>query len=122
MKLLEIVDDEIVNVIEVDPENIPDWASSWPRHSGAMEEDVGSKKEAGAWVHRTRRPEVVEPIVRNHRDQLLIMMDVVVGNNLRWGDMSEEKQAEWSVYRQALLDVPQQSGFPLDVVWPEKPA
>lgn len=29
---------------------------------------------------------------------------------------------EWAMYRQALLDVPQQPGFPYDIVWPTKPA
>ena len=27
----------------------------------------------------------------------------------------------WAVYRQALRDVPQQAGFPTDIIWPEKP-
>lgn len=27
----------------------------------------------------------------------------------------------WNVYRQALRDVPAQSGFPDDVVWPDEP-
>lgn len=29
--------------------------------------------------------------------------------------------AEWKVYRQALRDVPQQAGFPDNVVWPVAP-
>ena len=28
---------------------------------------------------------------------------------------------EWAAYRQALRDLPQQVGFPFDVVWPETP-
>ena len=28
---------------------------------------------------------------------------------------------EWAVYRQALRDIPQQDGFPFDVVWPDLP-
>jgi len=28
---------------------------------------------------------------------------------------------EWADYRQALRDVPQQIGFPGDIVWPSKP-
>lgn len=28
---------------------------------------------------------------------------------------------EWAVYRQALRDLPQQKGFPFDVVWPGSP-
>lgn len=27
----------------------------------------------------------------------------------------------WAAYRQALRDVPQQSGFPLNITWPVKP-
>lgn len=28
---------------------------------------------------------------------------------------------EWAVYRQALRDLPQQDGFPFDIVWPGAP-
>lgn len=28
---------------------------------------------------------------------------------------------KWAIYRQALRDIPQQEGFPFNVVWPEKP-
>ena len=31
-------------------------------------------------------------------------------------------QAAWSTYRQALRDVPTQSGFPWEVQWPDQPA
>jgi hypothetical protein len=30
-------------------------------------------------------------------------------------------QTAWAVYRQALREVPQQAGFPQNVVWPTKP-
>jgi hypothetical protein len=30
-------------------------------------------------------------------------------------------QAAWATYRQALRDVPQQTGFPSNITWPEKP-
>lgn len=30
-------------------------------------------------------------------------------------------QAAWAAYRQALRDVPEQSGFPDEIVWPDKP-
>lgn len=56
--------------------------------------------------------------VRAKRDSLLVVVDAVVSNPLRWADLSSDKQNEWTVYRQALLDVPQQSGFPSTVVWP----
>jgi len=59
--------------------------------------------------------------VRKHRDNLLVELDAVVGNPLRWAAMAAEEQTGWSTYRQALLDVPQQEGFPLAVVWPKNP-
>ena len=57
------------------------------------------------------------------RDQLLITeVDPVVTNPLRWDDLSAEKQQEWTDYRTALLNVPQQAGFPNTITWPTKPA
>ena len=58
--------------------------------------------------------------IRSQRDQLLLEVDAFVGNPLRWAALSSDKQAEWATYRTALLDVPQQAGFP-DVTWPTKP-
>lgn len=60
--------------------------------------------------------------VRATRDRRLnAQVDPIVSNPLRWASMSAEKQGEWTAYRQALLDVPQQAGFPHNVVWPTKP-
>ena len=30
-------------------------------------------------------------------------------------------KAAWATYRQALRDIPVQSGFPLEVIWPTQP-
>ena len=59
--------------------------------------------------------------LRGERDSLLVEVDAFVGNPLRWATLSAEQQDAWAVYRQALLDVPQQAGFPNDVTWPVKP-
>lgn len=61
--------------------------------------------------------------VRAERDAKLAKeVDPIAGNTLRWAALSAAKQTEWATYRQALLDVPQQSGFPMSVAWPTKPA
>jgi hypothetical protein len=67
------------------------------------------------------KPPVSEEDIRETRNSLLSVLDDVVCNPLRWAALSTEKQQEYAVYRQALLDVPQQSGFPTNVVWPVKP-
>lgn len=36
-------------------------------------------------------------------------------------DIPEEVSQAWGAYRQALRDIPQQEGFPFNVVWPEAP-
>ena len=48
-------------------------------------------------------------------------VDPIAGNALRWAALTEEQRQAWAAYRQTLLDVPQQSGFPNDVIWPSKP-
>ena len=60
--------------------------------------------------------------VRMERDNILAtVVDPIVSNNLRWAEMSAEKQAKWSAYRTALLDITDQAGFPHDITWPTKP-
>jgi hypothetical protein len=59
--------------------------------------------------------------VRADRDTRLLEVDAVAGNALRWAALDADTQALWSTYRQALLDVPQQAGFPTDITWPTKP-
>lgn len=39
-------------------------------------------------------------------------------NAIRWAAMTPEKQAEWIDYRQALLDVTKQDGWPANIDWP----
>ena len=67
--------------------------------------------------------EVLAVGVRAERDNILAtVVDPIVSNSFRWADFTDEKRTEWTVYRQALLDIPEQSGFPSDVTWPEKPS
>ena len=52
---------------------------------------------------------------RNQRDRLLKDSD--------WTQVPDSPvdQQAWADYRQALRDVPQQTGFPTDINWPTKP-
>jgi hypothetical protein len=82
----------------------------------------------GAWVQITELGKTIEglnlqrtkPItaqaVRAERDGKLLMSD--------WTQLADVPQAvkdSYVSYRQALRDVPSQSGFPQSVVWPELP-
>ncbi|MBR8314225.1 phage tail assembly chaperone [Burkholderia dolosa] len=58
--------------------------------------------------------------VRTERDALLAEADRLVERAADAGDA--DREAALRRYRAALRDVPQQAGFPLDVVWPQLPA
>lgn len=53
--------------------------------------------------------------VRQERNGLLRDSDWVSASDVTMSD-------EWRTYRQALRDVPAQSGFPNDITWPTKPS
>jgi hypothetical protein len=59
--------------------------------------------------------------VRSERTTLLAAVDYITAPDV-WPSLTSEKQAEWVTYRQYLRDIPEQAGFPNDVVWPVKPA
>lgn len=55
---------------------------------------------------------------RAQRDALLTACDWVA---IRANELGEPVPQEWADYRQALRDVPQQSGFPENINWPSAP-
>ncbi len=61
--------------------------------------------------------------LRGERDQRLAEeVDPIVTNPLRWAELTDAKQAEWTQYRTDLLNLPDQVGFPNTVTWPTKPS
>lgn len=95
------------------PENMTDW----------VEVEVSSMEE----LHSTTLdgdklvpdPAIPAEQVRNERDSLLAEADTLVYKAQDSGDAEAEALAR--AYRQALRDVPEQEGFPYEVVWPTKP-
>ena len=80
------------------------------------------------WCPKQRRQvkvftdnEIYEKLVfdaRLKRDSLLAVVDKM--NPMWWETLSEAQKQSWIEYRQALLDVPQQSEFPDAIEWPEE--
>ena len=52
-------------------------------------------------------------IVRENRNLLLELSDTMA--------LADRITDEWRTYRQALRDIPAQSGFPSNVIWPDDP-
>jgi len=56
---------------------------------------------------------------RQQRNDLLSAVDRI--NPVWYSALTDQQRNDLAAYRQALLDVPQQAGFPLEVTWPAKP-
>ena len=65
--------------------------------------------------------EYLAEMARNERGSLLRHLDTILTNPLRWASYSAEQQAVIAKYRQDLLDVPAQAGFPQEINWPVSP-
>ena len=55
---------------------------------------------------------------RAKRDRLLAESDWVT---IRATDTGDPVPTEWQTYRQALRDIPDQTGFPEEIEWPQEP-
>ena len=88
----------------------PSEIHTWNTSTNAWNEPSTAEKDA-----------LKSAYVRSQRNHLLSgEVDRIVSNPLRWADMSTSKQDEVKAYRQALLDIPNQVGFPTSVTWPTK--
>ena len=75
----------------------------------------------GSTEYRVKRGEDLSWAVekmRAQRDSLIAATDFLMASDY---PISDEDRAAVAAYRQALRDVPQQEGFPHEVVWPEAP-
>lgn len=117
--------DEVTEVWN-DVKTLEEFAEKYPSISllGLSEGEVvsGQVLENGSLVNPTPSEVTLAARVREKRDMILATeVDAVSGNALRWAALDAETQDAWATYRQALLDVPQQAGFPKTHIWPNKP-
>ena len=83
---------------------------------------IGTDFEAYVAPTQTELDAELAASLRGQRDQKLVQeVDPIVTNPLRWAELTDAKQAEWTQYRTDLLNLPEQSGFPNSVTWPTKP-
>ncbi len=61
-------------------------------------------------------------VVRAKRNSALAACDWIAIRQADAGTLTDTQWAEWKIYRQALRDIPSQSGFPAVVAWPTAPA
>lgn len=83
---------------------------------------IGSSYEAYVAPTQAELDAELATSLREERNGKLVgEVDPIVTNPLRWAELTEAKQTEWTQYRTDLLNLPDQSGFPNTVTWPSKP-
>lgn len=90
--------------------------AQWCNSNNAMIVDRGDYYEAVPIPAPTE--EELARNVRGTRDAKLSETDYLVASDY---PISEENLVEIKVYRQALRDITEQTGFPKDVIWPDVP-
>lgn len=69
---------------------------------------VVNEASAIAWVNANRNE-----LLKNGPDRV---------NPMWWGSMTAAQQSDVTTYRQALLDITNQFGYPMDIEWPAIPS
>lgn len=114
----------VENVINLRPEDFTNFfpykegIELAPQHDG----EIGWTWTENGWYNPDPGPseEYLAECARHRRNKYLGMyVDSV--NIIRWESLTEQKKQELKDYRQALLDIPQQSGFPTNINWPTPP-
>ncbi len=72
-------------------------------------------------VDRRQTPTEAETQKMRFKRNDLLVRYVDRVNQVRWNMLTTEQQAFLTEYRLQLLAVPQQPGFPFDIIWPTEP-
>jgi hypothetical protein len=80
------------------------------------EEETARNAEEAVWEEE--KPARAMASLRSKRNTLLIDSDWTQYND---SPMANEVKAEWTVYREALRDLPANTDDPADPTWPEAP-
>lgn len=92
----------------------PEFAHLLPAGSVQITEDEAET------IRVSNAPKPTEDSIRSERDVILsTTIDKI--NSVRWASLTASQKTAWTNYRQALLDIPEQPGFPESVEWPVAP-
>jgi len=104
------------------PYGLTPWDTDTTVDNSVLLELIGSDYAAYVAPTQAELDAELAASLRAQRDDKLVQeVDPLVTNPLRWGELTDSKQAEWTQYRTDLLNLPDQAGFPNTVTWPTKP-
>ena len=103
---------------DTEPEFFTRWVhtpADSPDNVATKDADVG---DIAIYLTDAEYDTVLAASARQKRDRLIATTDYLVTPDY---PIESDRLAKVKIYRQALRDIPEQSGFPRTITWPEKP-
>ena len=113
---------ESAGYICMESDTEPEFYTRWVHTTPESPDNVGDKSSGigsiAIYLTDAEYDTVLAASARQKRDRLIAATDYLVTPDY---PIEPDRLAKVKIYRQALRDIPEQSGFPRSITWPEKP-
>lgn len=96
----------------------PEFFTRWVHTTPESPDNVGGIGSIAIYLTDAEYDTVLAASARQKRDRLIAATDYLVTPDY---PIESDRLAKVKTYRQALRDIPEQSGFPRSITWPDKP-
>ena len=103
---------------DIEPEFYTRWVHTTPESPDNVGDESAGIGSIAIVLTDDEYDTVLANSARHKRDRLIAATDYLVTPDY---PIEPDRLAKVKIYRQALRDVPEQSGFPRTITWPEKP-
>ena len=113
---------ESAGYICMESDTEPEFFTRWVHTTPESPDNVGDKSSGigsiAIVLTDAEYDTVLATSARQKRDRLIAATDYLVTPDY---PIESDRLAKIKIYRQALRDIPEQSGFPRNITWPKKP-
>ena len=113
---------ESAGYICMESDTEPEFFTRWVHTPADSPDNVGDKSSGigsiAIYLTDAEYDTVLAASARQKRDRLIAVTDYLVTPDY---PIEPDRLAKVKIYRQALRDIPEQSGFPRSITWPDKP-
>ena len=103
---------------DTEPEFFTRWVHTTPESPDNVGDKSGYIGSIAIVLTDAEYDTVLAASARQKRDRLIAVTDYLVTPDY---PIESDRLAKIKIYRQALRDIPEQSGFPRTITWPDKP-
>ena len=103
---------------DTEPEFFTRWVHTTPESPDNVAPEDVFVRGIAIYLTDAEYDTVLAASARQKRDRLIATTDYLVTPDY---PIESDRLAKVKIYRQALRDIPEQSGFPRTITWPDKP-